>query len=334
MRGACVEVRRGAIVESRHRVSVAVADADGALRAHAGDPELVAFARSAIKPLQALPLIEDGAAERFGFGAKEIALACASHSGEPHHVALALTMLRRIGLDEHALACGPHAPMHDASAHALRDAGRAPTRVHNNCSGKHAGMLAFARGRGWPVAGYHTAEHPVQQRMLTELVRWGGTPPEEIALAVDGCGVTTFALPLHALATAFAAFAAAARRSDTGPAQVVRAMTTYPEYVGGTGRLCTELIRTAGGRIVAKVGAEGVYCAGIPGAELGIALKVEDGARRAAEPALLAALHALGLLSDDELGTLGMFAEPVLRNTRGEVVGEVRAVVELEPGRG
>jgi L-asparaginase II len=319
------------MVESRHVVSVAVADGEGALRATAGDPELVTFARSAIKPLQALPLVDDGAAGKFGLGAAELALACASHNAEPYHVDVALTMLRRIGLDEHALACGAHPPMHEPAALALREAGRAATRVHNNCSGKHAGMLALARAHGWPVAGYHDVDHPVQQRMLQELTRWSGVAPEDITIAVDGCGVATFALPLSGMARAFGGLAAAARRGETAPAAVVRAMTTYPEYVAGTNRLCTELMRASAGRIVAKVGAEGVYCAAVPGAELGIALKVEDGARRAAEPALLGVLHALGLLSGDEIGVLARFAEPVVRNTRGERVGELRAVVELTP---
>ena len=328
---ARVEVRRGATVESRHAVSVAVVDGSGVLRASAGMPELVAFARSAIKPLQALPLVEDGVLERFGFSPMELALACASHSSEPRHVELAAGMLRKIGLDEHALACGPHMPMHEPSARTLREAGRAPTRIHNNCSGKHAGMLALARAHNWPVAGYHVADHPVQQRMLQEVVRWSGVAPEDIALGTDGCGIVTFALPLVAMANAFAGFAAAARRADSAPAQVVRAMTTFPEYVGGTDRMCTELMRIAGGRIFAKVGAEGVYCAGIPGAELGVALKAEDGALRAAEPALLVVLHALGLLSDDEIASLARFAEPIVRNTRGEPVGELRAIVELTP---
>lgn len=328
---ARVEVRRGAVVESRHAVSIAVADGEGVLRATAGDAELVTFARSAIKPLQALPLVDDGVAETFGFGAAELALACASHSGEPYHVDVAQGMLRRIGLDEHALACGAHPPMHEVSAQRLRDMGRGPTRIHNNCSGKHAGMLALARVHDWPIAGYHEIDHPVQQRMLQELTRWSGVAPEDIAIAVDGCGVATFALPLSGMARAFGGLAAAARRGENAPATIVRAMTTYPEYVGGTDRLCTELTRASAGRIVAKVGAEGVYCAAVPGAELGIALKVEDGAKRAAEPALLAVLHALGVLSDDEIGVLARFAEPVLCNTRRENVGELRAIVELTP---
>ena len=331
MTEAHVEVWRGGIVESRHCVSVAVVDGSGVLRASAGDPELVAYARSAVKPMQAVPLIEDGVLDRFHFTPVELALACASHSAEPRHVEGVYGMLRKIGADEHALACGAHAPMHEPSARALREAGRAPTRIHNNCSGKHAGMLALARAHGWPLAGYQDEAHEVQQRMLHEIARWTRMQPDEITCGVDGCGVVTFAVPLIALAGAFASFAAAARRGEGAAARIVGAMTSHPEYVAGTDRMCTELMRVAGGRIFAKVGAEGVYCAGVPGAELGIALKVEDGALRAAEPVLLAVLRKLGLLSDDELATLARFVEPDIRNTRGERVGTVRAIVQLTP---
>jgi L-asparaginase II len=327
---AYVEVWRGPLIESRHRVSVAVVDAGGRLRATAGDPELVVFARSAVKPIQALPLIDDGAAEHFELTLQELALSCASHSGEPRHIEAAYAMLRKVGVEEGALACGPHPPMHAPAAAALREAGRSPSRVHNNCSGKHAGMLALARVHGWAVAGYHEFEHPVQQRLLQEIARWTGAAAEDIPTAVDGCGVVTFALSLQALAGAFANVAAAARAGAAAPSRVVQAMTGWPEYVAGTDRLCTQLMRLAEGRIFAKVGAEGVYCAGIPGAELGVALKVEDGATRAAEPTLLAVLSALGLLTDDVMGELGRFAEPDIENTRGERVGRIRAVVKLE----
>ncbi len=328
---ARVEVRRGTIVESVHRVSVAVVDADGRLRARAGTPAQVTFARSAIKPFQALPLVEDGVLEHFGFGDRELALCCASHSGEPWHVETALSMLRRIGLDESMLACGPHPPFHEPSARALVDAGRVPSRIHNNCSGKHSGMLALARRHGWPALGYEQILHPVQQRMLAVMSEWSKVARDEIGIGVDGCGVATFALPLEAMARAFGALAGAARRGIGGPERVLRAMGRYPEYIAGTGRLCTDLSRTVHGRIVAKVGAEGVYCAAVPGAELGVALKVEDGAWRAAEPALLSVLRALTLITDDEVGELDRFAEPVITNTRGERVGEVRAVIRLEP---
>ena len=333
-RTATVEVWRGSVMESVHRVSVAVVDASGRLRAGAGDPELFTFARSAIKPFQALPLLEDGIAEAFGFSEREVALCCASHSGEAKHVGAAASMLRKIGADESALACGAHAPMHDATARSMRERREAPRRIHNNCSGKHAGMLALARHYGWPLAGYHGPAHPVQHRMLSEMARWMSMDAEDIRIAVDGCGVVTFAAPLTKFAFAFARLASAARRGETAAAGIVNAMTRNPDYVGGTGRLCTELMRVAGGRIVAKVGAEGVYMAGIPGAELGIALKVEDGAHRAAEPALIGVLCKLSLLSDEERAQLDAYAEPVIRNTRNEVVGGLRASMWLEPGRG
>ena len=332
--GAVVEVLRGARVESVHRVSVAVVDPAGAVRAHAGAAEQVVFARSAVKPLQAVPLVGDGAADRFGWGGAELALACASHSGETRHVEVARAMLGSLGLDEESLACGAHAPFNGAAAQALRERGESPSRLHNNCSGKHAGMLALAAAHGWPLRGYEETEHPVQLRMLQEMSRWTGIATERIDVAVDGCGVATFALPLHALALAFARLAISVRALDSAPARLVGAMTTHPELVGGTDRLCTELMRVTRGRIFAKVGAEGVYCAGVPGAELGVALKVEDGARRAAEPALLEVLRLLGLLTDEDMGLLEKYARPDIVNTRGDVVGSVRSAMTLETAHG
>jgi L-asparaginase II len=191
-------------------------------------------------------------------------------------------------------------------------------------------MLGLAAAHGWPLAGYHGAEHPVQQRMLREMSRWSDVPADAMELAVDGCGVVTFALPLRGLALAFARLAAAARARDSAAARLIRAMTTYPELVGGTDRMCTELMRATRGRIFAKVGAEGVYCAGVPGAELGIALKVEDGARRAAEPALIDVLRRLSLLTDEETAMVERFGRPDVMNTRGECVGVVQSCMQLE----
>lgn len=330
MAEAVVEVRRGDLIESLHNVHIAVVDGDGRLRAYAGDPGFVAFARSAIKPMQAVPVVEDDAADRFSFTEAELALCCASHSGEARHVMGVQNMLRKVGAAEEALACGPHVPMGRQAAKLMAEQQQEPTRVHNNCSGKHTGMLALAQVHGWPLAGYHQLDHPVQQRMLQEMTRWAEVATEDIGTAVDGCGVVTFALPIDRLARSFARFAAAARRGDRAPARIVQAMVRNPEYVAGTDRLCTELMRVARGRIFAKVGAEGVYCAGIPGAELGIAIKVEDGAARAAEPALIATLKALALLSDDEVADLARFADPDISNTRGEQVGALRARIRLE----
>ena len=325
-----VEVWRGAIVESRHEVSVAVADGEGRLRATAGDTALTVFARSSIKPLQALPLVEDGIADRYGMTDEELALVCASHNGEPAHVAVARSILGRIGVSEESLGCGPDRPFGDAAARALAAAGEKPRRIHNNCSGKHAGMMALALGNGWPIAGYLRHDHPVQQRMLDVVAQWSGVAAPDIGIAVDGCGVVTFALPLAALAGAFGRFAGQARRGSAAPARIVRAMTQHPDMVAGEGRLDTDLARVTGGRVVAKVGAEGVFAALVPGAELGVVLKVADGGKRAAGPALIAVLRALGVMTGEEVGALASYAEPDVLNTRGERVGAVRAVVELE----
>jgi L-asparaginase II len=327
-----VEVWRGSAVESCHRLSVAVVDGSGRLRARAGDASLVIYARSAIKPIQALPLVDDEIVERFGLTDAELALACASHNGERRHVDAARSILKKAGADEDALACGPHAPFHEQSAVDLRRRGVRPGRVHNNCSGKHAGMIALARGNGWPVSGYHEHGHPVQQRMLEEMAEWANMPMDDIGLAVDGCGVVTFALPLDRLALAFARLSAAARRGDDAPQRIVNAKTQHPEMVGGSERLCTIIMRVTRGRVFARVGAEGGCAAGVPGAECGIALKVEDGSTRASGPALIGVLQRLGLLTDDELAELDDHARPSLLNTRNEHVGEVRAEIELEPG--
>ena len=329
MRESFVEFVRGTVAESRHRVHVAVLDPEGRLRASSGDPDLVTFFRSAAKPFQALPLLEDGIADRFGMSDVELALCCGSHSGTPRHTGTAQMILDRAGMTSEALACGPHAPFDREASRALAEAGLEPGRLHNNCSGKHAGMLALARGHGWESGDYHLAWHPVQGRSLAEVARWGGMPDEAVALGVDGCGVACFGLPLRSMALAYARFAAAARAGDDGPARIVDAMTRHPEMVAGEGRICTMLMRQTEGRMFAKVGAEGVYCVGIPGAELGIAVKVEDGATRAVGPAILGVLRGLDLISEDDFGSLYTHAYPEVVNTRGESVGQLRPDIRL-----
>jgi len=331
-RQSVVEVVRGVVVESRHRVHVAVVDASGALRASSGDPELVTFVRSAAKPFQAIPLVEDGAEVRFGLSAQELALCCGSHAGEPMHVRTAESILRKAGLDADALACGPHPPFHGATRRELAERGLEPGRLHNNCSGKHAGMMTLARAHGWDPRGYERLGHPVQERILGELTRWVDLPAEAIALGADGCGVVCFAMPLCNLALGYARLAAAARQGEGAGSQVVAAMTAFPEMVAGRGRICTDLMRQTEGRIFAKVGAEGVYTLGIPGAELGIALKVEDGASRAVAPAVLGVLRKLDLISEDDFGALLAYGIPELTNSRGEVTGQLRAQIDLGVG--
>jgi L-asparaginase II len=324
-----VDVVRGSVAESRHRVHVAVVDAEGQLRAWAGDPDLVSFIRSAAKPFQALAVEDGGALERFGISDAELALVCGSHSGSPAHTRAAESILRKVGLDAEALACGPHSPWHEPTRRELQEAALEPVRLHNNCSGKHAGMLALARARGWETQDYHRPEHPVQLRMLSEVSRWANVPTEAIAVGTDGCGVVCYALPLRNMALAYARLAGAARRGERGPARVVGAMTAHPEMVAGRGRICTELMRRTEGRVFAKVGAEGVYCVGVTGAELGVAVKVEDGSVRAVGPAILGVLRELDLISEDDFGAMYALAYPDVTNTRGEVTGQLRPNVRL-----
>jgi L-asparaginase II len=319
-----VVVVRGGRVESRHRVSYAIAEAGGRLQHAAGVVARPVFPRSAVKPLQALPLVESGAARRFRVGSTELALACASHSGEPAHVDAVRQWLGRLGIDPAALACGAHPPQHAPAAERLLAAGRPPEAVHNNCSGKHAGMLTLARHLAAPLAGYEQPDHPVQRRIAAALAEMAGvaTLPEP---AIDGCGIPTFPLSLTELATAMARLAdpaglSAARRDAC--VAIRTAMRTHPDLVAGTGRPCTAIM-TAAPDVLVKTGAEGVYAAALPARGLGVALKVEDGAGRAAPVALLALLEALGALGAEARAALAETARPELRNHARRVVGRI-----------
>ena len=328
-----IEVIRGAILESRHRVHAAVVDSEGQLRASVGDPDRVTYFRSSAKPFQALPLVRDGVMDRFGLTIEELALCCGSHTGEPRHLEAALSMLDKIGVGADLLECGAQAPGDERSRRDLAEAGLEPVRLHNNCSGKHIGMLALARAHGWDTAGYTRPDHPVQGRILDEISRWAGLPYEGIALGTDGCGAVCFALQLRQMAFAYANFAGAARAGDRDATYIVGAMTSYPEMVAGEGCLCTDLMEQTAGRLFAKAGAEGLYCVGVPGAELGVALKIEDGSRRAVGPAVLEVLRQLDIISEDDLGALSSHAYPDLINSCGEVVGQIRPDITLStPG--
>ncbi|HYL22301.1 MAG TPA: asparaginase [Gemmatimonadales bacterium] len=325
-----VEQVRGGVVEAWHDVHVAVVDGGGRLVAQAGDPELVTFWRSAAKPFQAAPLVEDGVLERFGITGEELALACASHSSEAGQVAKVRELLVKIGCSERDLLCGPHPPLSERVAQDYESRGVRLTPVYSNCSGKHAGMLALARHHGWPTAFYTRPEHPVQQRCLAEVSRWTGVSREEIRTGVDGCGVVCFALPLRNMAWAYARLSIAdvgMRMTDSQAASsirnrqsaIVRSMLHHPDLVAGDGRPCTEIMRAHPGRVIAKVGAEGVYCALLVGEGLGVALKVADGHAFASALAMAAVLEGLGLRPLPS--SLGV--RPNL-NTRGEPVGELR----------
>jgi len=322
-----VEVTRGEGTESRHRGAAAVFDSQGRAVASWGDIERPVFPRSAVKPLQVLPLIESGAAEAFGVSDAEIALACASHGGEPEHVAVAAAWLGRLGLGADALECGAHAPTNIDAAEAMIRAGEAPSALHNNCSGKHCGMIATALHLGEPVAGYVRADHPVQRRLRTLLGELGGVDLASAIAAVDGCSIPTIAMPLAALARAMARFAdpdglAPARAGAARRAQA--AMAAHSRLVAGSGRFCTIVIEATGGAALVKSGAEGVFCAALPGLRLGFALKIEDGAGRAAEVATAALLRHLGAFDSRQWAAVAAMARPTLRNRNDIAVGEVR----------
>ncbi len=324
-REAIVELARGGCVESRHRVSAAVVDANGQLLAWLGNPELLAFFRSAAKPLQALPLVADGVTEVYEFSDSELAVCCASHSGEPAHVEAVRSILRKIGCSTADLVCGPHRPFHKPAAAELRRQGRKPSRLHNNCSGKHAGMLAWSRHSDVDIKDYHHADHPVQMRICREIGSWTDSTCEALPVGIDGCGVPSFAQTLNVMAHAYARIIAEAEREPEGAAgRVTRAMTTQPFYVGGTNRLTSRLMEVTDGRLLAKYGAESVYCLGDRQRGWGIALKVEDGDKRAIGSAVIELLSQLDLLSGDELKALDDRHTLPVKNTRGEIVGEVR----------
>jgi L-asparaginase II len=324
-----VEVTRGDLVESVHRGAIAIVDADGKILFATGDVDEVVYPRSSLKPIQALPLVESGAAEAFGVSDEEMALACASHSGEPMHTSRVAAWLERIGLSEHDLACGPHAVRYEPVWEAMVKRGEHPTRIHNNCSGKHTGFLTVARH--WDVAtgGYERHDYPVQQavaKALGELSGETGTLP----WGIDGCAAPNFALPLAAFARALAKLAApqtlAAPRAHAAE-RILRSMIAHPELVAGTGRACTILMRACSGRAALKTGAEGVFAAMIPERGLGIALKIDDGAGRAAETTIACLLDRLGLLGDDKAAR-EIIRAPVI-NTRGTIVGERRPAAAL-----
>jgi L-asparaginase II len=279
--------------------------------------------RSCAKPFQVMAFVESGKLDDLGWSVEELAIACASHGGEPEHVALARTMLESVGLEEGDLACGPHEPLTRRGQRALQQEGLSPTRLHNNCSGKHAAMLAFAHQTGWPTLGYEGVCHPVQQHALERVSLWSGVPVEKIVQATDGCGVVAFGLPLQSMARSFARLGAAARRNEEVPARIVGAMLTHPFLVGGTDRFDTVLMEETGGSVLAKVGAEGVHTVAALDAGIALAVKVEDGAARAQYPAVLRLLQKLDVLPDELPTRLAPFLRTPTYNTRGVQVGEV-----------
>jgi len=334
-----VEALRGDAVESAHRGALVVVDADGATVLALGDGQRPVFPRSAVKLLQALPLVASGAAERWQLSDAELALACASHGGEPAHVTTAAGLLARLGLDDSVLECGAHWPGYEPATRALARSGAEPSALHNNCSGKHSGFACLgcllaggAEARGF-LSGYTQPQHPVMREVSAALQAATGHDLAHAPMGTDGCSIPTFAIPLQALALGFAR-AATGQGLSAGHAAAARrlrqAIAAQPFMVAGSGRLDTDLMAHFGERLCCKVGAEGVYCAALPEHGWGLAIKVDDGnTARAAEVVLCAALQALLARDEADHAVLAPRAEPVLRNWRGLAVGALRPTTAL-----
>lgn len=326
-----VEVVRGQMVESRHRATVAVIDADGGVVASWGDIEQPLYGRSSIKPLLALPLIESGAADAYHLGTAEIALATASHSGEKRHTETVLNWLSRIGLSVDDLECGPHYPLDEATAQAMWAHGEPKTRAHNNCSGKHAGFLSTARHLGEPTKGYIQYEHPVQQRLLGVLEQMSGCELGNVPRGIDGCGIPVIAIPLGNTALAMARLAdpgGLPEKRAKAARRILDAMMSDPFMVAGSGRFCTTVMQATGRKAAIKTGAEGVYAGALPELGLGICLKVEDGTSRAAQVAMGRVLKYLKVIDEATEMKLHEVLTPTVKNWAGVPTGQIRPATD------
>lgn len=323
-----VEVTRGDLVESIHHIAACVMDSARNVTFSLGDIDAPVYLRSTAKPFIAAAAIAAGVHKRFGLEPCEIAVMAASHTGQPFHVEAVQSILRKIGLDESWLQCGVHAPYNAESARALEEAHVKPTSLHNNCSGKHAGILALCKAIGADPATYMELSNPAQQRILELCARMSDQRVENFALGVDGCGIPVYATPLRNAALSFMRFATLEEidESDAAALRIVRdAMIQYPEYVSGTGEFDARLMQAGEGAVACKGGAEGVHGAALLDAGTGMAVKVIDGASRGRAPAVLAILRRQGLLSEQALTKLADLERPIVYNRAGRVVGEVRA---------
>lgn len=326
-----VEVTRGDMVESRHHASFAVCDSDGRVVLSAGDHERPVYARSSLKPLQALPLVETGAADAFSLSDAELAIACASHNGEQRHSETVAAWLERLGLSEADLECGAHLPYHEPTAFKMIREGEEPSQLHNNCSGKHTGFLSIAKHLGYPTKGYIRLEHPVQQRILGVLEVMTGLDLSGAPKGIDGCGIPVIGMPLGNIALAMARFADPNDQPEERQAAAKRigqAIANEPFMVAGSGGFCTEIMTATKGKALIKTGAEGFFCGAVPDLGLGIALKIDDGATRAAENLVARLLHHLKVLDEKALADLTRPLEAPIRNRVGREVGVVRRAAD------
>lgn len=330
---ALVKVLRGELVESLHRGHIAVVNAKGELLYSSGNPQEVVYARSSMKPLQAIPIVETGAADHFNFDDADLSLACASHNGEDQHTERVQSILNRTQLSISDLQCGTHNPRWEETFKELIKNDEPITPIYNNCSGKHSGMLATAKYMNESTTDYYKLDHPVQKRILKVISELTEVPETEIEIGIDGCGVPVHGLPLINLALSFAKLA---DPSSLEPSRqesikkVTSAMMAAPEMVGGTDRFCSDFMRVLDGRMFGKAGAEAVYAIGDRETGIGIAIKIEDGNGRATYPVAVEVLNQLGLLTDLQKERLSSYHYPQLKNARNETIGELRPDFKLK----
>ena len=318
-----LRIERGEVEEGIQRGHLAAVDASGTLVASKGDPSRLTYFRSCAKPFQAIAALRTGIVARFGLTAEHVAIICASHSGEPRHVAVVRDLLAHAEIDESSLQCGAHWPYDEAAASVVRREMPEPLAVFNNCSGKHSGMLAAARVMEAPLASYLELSHPVQQRIRQVVDEFTGCASTDVIYGIDGCSAPNAAVPLSAMARSFAQLVT----SDDGPAKTaVEAMTTHPFLIGGTKRFDTALMEVTNGRLLAKGGAAGAHCTADRRSGRGLAVKLEDVDGTWVSVAVMAALAGLGWLTPAEQQALDRFAHPMLRNHKGLEVGRVTAV--------
>lgn len=332
MENILVEVTRGDLVESIHRGTIVICDHNGKMIAYLGNKDLKTYIRSAAKPIQAIPLAESGALEKYNFTDCELAVIAASHSGEKIHEEAVESVLKKINLTKEYLKCGFNIPLNQKRKTELLEKGEKPACIYNGCSGKHAGMLALAVFRGETLDNYHLLNHPVQQSMLEVISDFSKVSKDEIVIGIDGCGVPVFGLPILAMAGAYARLGNPTcfnEKRQKACKRVTEAMMNCPELVAGSDRFTTKLMEHYGKRIIAKDGSEAVFCLSIPEKDLAVAIKIEDGSDRALAPVVLRVLEELRILTDKDKEALKEYYTPLVKNFRGETVGEIRPVFKL-----
>ncbi|WP_203247835.1 asparaginase [Sporosarcina beigongshangi] len=327
-----VNVERGDLVESIHRGHIVIVNSKGEVVASKGDINKVVYARSSMKPLQAIPIVETGAMDHYDFDEWDLSLTCASHNGEDQHTDRVTSILQRLDLGASDLQCGMHSPRWPEAYENLIKSGKKLTPVYNNCSGKHSGMLATAKHMHETLEDYYKLDHPVQQRILSVISEMTETSRDDIAIGIDGCGVPVHGVPLKNLAVGFAKLADPSELSEARQQaiqKITSAMMKTPEMVGGTERFCTDFMKVMQGKMFGKSGAEGVYCIGVPEMGIGIALKIEDGNGRATSSVAIETLSQLNLINEEEKKQLEIHHLPKLLNARKEIIGLLRPVFSI-----